>query len=728
MKKIRNLFVCLGLLGCSLATVACSNNKTSEVEAEPYKVTFYDGETVLKTEMVKDGESATKWEPKKEGYTFVDWYGTPNFKFKYNFEAVHKDTSVYALFQSNDFVEDTRPWAIVGNGTGKVLSSSSFGKNITEEHLLKKSSKKDVNEYSITLDLAVGDEFQFAIDTDWSNQRGAGYLSNTALDGKEYFEVKANHLSTNTKKCNIGVLISGNYTLTLTTHPNDDYYDTQDAYYTEADKEKFNYSNSDAITWVRNGDITEVDDTVYDMYVKGNLITSWAHKTDPEYKMDYDATTRTYTYTHQFYDYDEFMFYSLKAGGLTADGGGFGPLTIKYGQVNVEKSTDKITGDKAKDSNFSTLANGTYTFTYSLDTRECIVTYDPTFTLEYTPNTDWYIVGGGSSELLSISNWGRKNLDDRFKLKPVEGENLKYSITLDLQVNDEFQIVKDGMWGLAHSFSFVQKPVVDDKVYFADSGNIQCKTAGNYTLTLNVSDTSKRFDTITWVRNGDVVSQSVKKIDLYYKLSSHEDWAPVLIDTLLSNAEAKVTLDLAKDDKLCFVYTDHDQKITPAYPGNLIRYTALGAASEENANANFSTNADYNFVCDVAGKYEFTIDYSTGAPIVNTKLIPAAKAFQAIIKGTMTGWKPSEKMSSEGDTLSFNYTFAEDDEFGFAWYDETTTTSYGNWIGIKCLGTTGTANSFFAGENNFKCSKAGTYNIKIVKDGADKVTVDFYNI
>ena len=47
------------------------------------------------------------------------------------------------------------------------------------------------------------------------------------------------------------------------------------------------------------------------MYVKGNLITGWAHKTDPEYKMDYDATTRTYTYTHQFYDYDEFMFYSV---------------------------------------------------------------------------------------------------------------------------------------------------------------------------------------------------------------------------------------------------------------------------------------------------------------------------------------------------------------------------------------------------------------------------------
>lgn len=87
---------------------------------------------------------------------------------------------------------------------------------------------------------------------------------------------------------------------------------------------------------------------------------------------------------------------------------GLGPVSIKFGQVDIEKSTDKITGDKAKDSNFQTMANGTYTFTYSLETRVCVVTYDPTFTLEYTPNTQWYIVGGGSSELLSISNWGRK--------------------------------------------------------------------------------------------------------------------------------------------------------------------------------------------------------------------------------------------------------------------------------------------------------------------------------
>lgn len=97
----------------------------------------------------------------------------------------------------------------------------------------------------------------------------------------------------------------------MSTNPGDDYYDTKDAYYTEENKESFNYNDFDKITWVRNGDVKEVVDTVYDLYVKGNLVTGWQHITDPEYKMDYDPKTKTYTYTHQFYDYDEFMFYSL---------------------------------------------------------------------------------------------------------------------------------------------------------------------------------------------------------------------------------------------------------------------------------------------------------------------------------------------------------------------------------------------------------------------------------
>ena len=402
MKAIRKLFASAFALACGIGMVSCASS-----EAKTYEVKFYDDASVLKTEKVKEGEKATNWTPEKDGFKFVDWYATPNFKFTYDFDPVYKDTSVYALFQSTEVIQDTRAWAIVGSGTSKVLSTSGFGKTIGEEHMLTK--KENANEFTITLDLEVGDEFQFAINSDWADQRGGGYLDNTGKDGTEYFEVKASHLSTNTKKCNIGVLVSGNYTLTLTTNPKDDYYDTTDPYYTEEKKESFNYNDFDKITWVRNGDVTEVVDKVYDLYVKGNLITGWAHLTDPEYKMNYDPATKTYTYTHQFYDYDEFMFYSLNGDGITS---GLGPVSLKYGQVDVENSTDKITGDKAKDSNFQTLANGTYTFTYSLETRICVVTYDPTFTLEYTPNTEWYIVLpnsypsaiGGEKILMSVSS------------------------------------------------------------------------------------------------------------------------------------------------------------------------------------------------------------------------------------------------------------------------------------------------------------------------------------
>ena len=472
MKEIRKFFVGAVVLACTMGVTSCTHNETKS-----YEVKFYDDTTVLKTEKVKDGETATNWTPTKEGFEFVDWYATPNFKFAYKFEPVHQNTSVYALFQSTQVVEDTRSWAIVGSGTSKVLSTSGFGNTINAEHLLTKADKK--NEFSITLDLEVGDEFQFAINSSWANQRGGGYLETTSKDGTEYFEVKGSHLSTNTKKCNIGVLVSGNYTLTLSTNPGDDYYDTKDAYYTEENKESFNYND---------------------------------------------------------------------------------------------------------------------------------------------------------------------------------------------------------------------------------------------------------FDKITWVRNGDVLSQPVKTIDVYYKLSSNNDWEPVLIDSILSNAEVKVTLKLEEGDKLCFVYTDNGQKINAVYPGNLIRYTAIGEAKDDNANANFSTNADYNFVCDVAGKYEFTIDYSTGTPVVNTTLIPEATSYEVIIKGSMTGWANSDRIASEGDVVTFNYTFAEGDEFGFAWFDATTTTSYGNWIGTSCLGTEGDANSVFSGENNFKCTQAGTYTIKITKTSDGTVSVNFYNI
>ena len=67
---------------------------------------------------------------------------------------------------------DTRDFYILGNGAGALLKESNWGAVVSDAHKLAKSETS--NEYTITLDLYVGDEFQFAINSDWADQKGAG--------------------------------------------------------------------------------------------------------------------------------------------------------------------------------------------------------------------------------------------------------------------------------------------------------------------------------------------------------------------------------------------------------------------------------------------------------------------------------------------------------------------------------------------------------------------------
>lgn len=267
LKKITKF--CLVLFSvCGLA--GCTDDSPSM-----YTVTFYDDEAVLATQDVIEGEKATEYTPDKDGYIFDGWYSTPTLTHEFDFDTpINEDTSVFASF--HNYVEDTRDWYIVGSGTSPVLAASEWGKLIDSTTQLTKSDEKNVNKFSITLDLFADDQFQFVINDAWNNQRGGGYLTTTKLDDTAYFEVAGSVYSDETKKSNITCLIDGNYTLTLTTYPGQDYYDTEDSNYTEENKENFNFSNLDTITWVRNGDATKVepDTSVYDVYIKGTM-TDW---------------------------------------------------------------------------------------------------------------------------------------------------------------------------------------------------------------------------------------------------------------------------------------------------------------------------------------------------------------------------------------------------------------------------------------------------------------------
>ncbi len=368
MKNSRITLVITMLVICSMAIFGCSKNEetsgdkttpepTKAVEAttapqpteEPssYVVTFFDadGTTVLSTQEVAVGETATEYTPEKENQTFMGWFATPSLTHDFDFTApITADTSVFAGFAEN--VVDTRTYAVVGSGTSPLLSQSSWGNVINEEHYMTKSV--DANVYTITMDINEGDEFQFAIDSTWADQRGGGYLTGTGLDGTEYFSVSGG-LSDSSKKSNIKCLVAGNYTLTLNTHPGSEALDT--------------------IEWTYNGDVVSEQvefDTTY--YIKGAIVTEWQDKYDDMYA--FVEADGIHTLTIDLEEGDEFLLTTLVSSGDTQS---VGSEYVRYSNITDETSLTYVDGTESF--NIVTRQKGTYTFTYNPETTELLVDF-----------------------------------------------------------------------------------------------------------------------------------------------------------------------------------------------------------------------------------------------------------------------------------------------------------------------------------------------------------------
>ncbi len=330
-------------------------------EAGAYTVTFYDsdGTTVLSTAEVEDGATVEEYLPEKEGYTFAGWFATPQMSHKFDFStAITEDTSVFAGFVS--YVEDTRSFAILGSGKSPVLMESNWGAVIGEAQTMTKEDVEGENIYTITVDLLEGDEFQFAMDSSWGDQRGYGYLDNIEQDGVEYFVNSGGLGDTGVKKANIKVAVSGNYTFTLTTYPGEDTYDTEDAYYSEEGKESFNYNAFDRISWTYNGESAS-DGVEYqtDYYIKGSIITGWEDVYTDETK--FTENDGIYTLTIDLEEGDEFLFTTLLTSGDTQS---VGNEYVRYTNIasNDSDSLTYVTGTES--ANMVAVSAGTYTFTY----------------------------------------------------------------------------------------------------------------------------------------------------------------------------------------------------------------------------------------------------------------------------------------------------------------------------------------------------------------------------
>ncbi|MDR1541785.1 MAG: hypothetical protein LBU32_28140 [Clostridiales bacterium] len=339
------IFACFALSACSSGL--------------KHKVTFYDDTKVLKTVSVREGEAVETYIPEKSGFSFIAWYATPQRAREFDFSTpISADTEIFAGFSQHK--DDTREFYILGSGTSKLLLSSSWGAAIDDEHKLVKSDGK--NEYSIALDLNEGDEFQFAVDSSWRNKRGFGYLSETKQsDGTEAFIGSGSIGDASAKGSNIKVGVSGNYTLTLTTYPGDDYYETTNVSYSESDKEVFNVGTYDRIDWVRNGDVQEQVDVVTDYYIKGAVITNWQDVYTQETKFVEEGGI--YTLNVHLEEGDEFMFTSTNTtAGLATAGSAY----IRYDGLD---EASRILFDNADSQNLIAKKTGDYTFIYTPDNK-----------------------------------------------------------------------------------------------------------------------------------------------------------------------------------------------------------------------------------------------------------------------------------------------------------------------------------------------------------------------
>lgn len=354
-------------------TEPVSSNKTDTSKEDTgenlFTVTFYDmdGSTELSKEEVKANAFVSEYTPNKDNFRFMGWYATPSLTHKYDFSTpVTADTELFAGFLEDK--EDTRSFAIVGSGKSPVLVTSNWGTVIDDNHILTKDS--DENVYSISLDLYEGDEFQFATNTSWFNQRGAGYLTTSSQDGVEYFSGSAgNYQSGEAKKANIKCLKSGNYTLKLTTYPGADVYDTENSNYTEATKENFNSSPYDTIEWVYNGEPKEaVLDTTTSYYIKSSITTGWKDVYEEEYR--FKETDGLPALTIKLAEKEEFLFTSTVKTGDTEN---VGNEYVKFSNIKDEKSLEFVEGSPSD--NIIAKAAGVYVFTYNPETKELSVSF-----------------------------------------------------------------------------------------------------------------------------------------------------------------------------------------------------------------------------------------------------------------------------------------------------------------------------------------------------------------
>lgn len=599
MKKFKwAIALLVVLLFGTVMFVACA---PKEPEEKTYTVTYYDGETVLKTEQVKEGGKAANWKPaEKDGLVFVAWYVDSGLNREFNFETetITQNRSLWAGY-AKAATEDVRGWAILGFGKGDVLASSNWGKVITDSHKLQKVADK--NEFTITLDLYTDDQFQFATDSNWMNQRGIGYIAPdnmTMTVGDEevtVFSGGGGIGETANKQKNIIVKYDGNYTLTLSTFPAEDFYDEN------VNGGKVSISNFDSITWKYNGPAAELSNTITEYFIKGANITQWADM----YNSATQMTRFGSTYTLKVYlKVDDQVMFTSKDIDRETGAETVGTSYIKYENLN---EGSKALFDAAG-SNIKVKTAGEYTFTYDATKKELNATVDSSVAMT---QCDYYIDGsfGGLK-------WNESYFNAQYKFAEKDGVFSLNNVELkagDQIIIQSFAAGATDTTGKLAAYNFLYYRGSDGAFEAADADgnnfNISVVKGGAYNIEFDayakiIKIVPADMEHTVYIKGSFVTGWKItdddgKLLD-QYKLTEKSDG--------IFEITMVITEDMVKDGKKweCMLMLD----TTTGNDGTGMGVAYLGEDSTDNANGLFRVG-DHNITTQTEGTYRFEFNLQT---------------------------------------------------------------------------------------------------------------------
>ncbi len=221
---LATLMVAGGVTGCGKA-------KAEEQTKSEISVTFMNQNETLGTVQAVAGETLDKAlyeEYEKTDGEFNGWFETPTYveasKKDPSVDTFDKDTTLYGDFRSESVAEDTRHWYIAGTSTKGSLELNNWAGDLSDEEkeTFELTPTGNTNEFALTIDLYEGDQFQIIPDWSWDGQKGFGKF--TEIDETQM--ENAGGLSGSDDKANVQVLVDGNYTITLTTNPDNPAQDT----------------------------------------------------------------------------------------------------------------------------------------------------------------------------------------------------------------------------------------------------------------------------------------------------------------------------------------------------------------------------------------------------------------------------------------------------------------------------------------------------------------------